>query len=108
MSQFDLFVKGSPAHCRKGEGPYFAFLTTEWGGSPTSPSVAVYDIDNGLVDVTSTVMPSASATVDGVITDRINLSKFSSASKGKFRIIVTFTNAQYAPAKPALDVWVSD
>lgn len=104
MSQLDLFVKGSPAHCRVGEGPYYAIDTTEQGGSPTSPSVVAYDLGNAMAVVTSTVIPGT-PTVEGNL---VKLPKFSSATAGKFRLVVSFTNDQYAPAKPALDVWVSD
>ncbi len=103
MSQLDLFVKGSPAHCRVGEGPYYAIDTTEWGGSPTSPSVVAYDINNAMAVTTSVI--TGTPTIEG---DLVKLPKFSSSVAGKFRLVVSFTNDQYAPAKPALDVWVSD
>lgn len=38
--------------------------TTNWGGSPTTPSVIVKDASADYADVTSTVIPSGSPTVD--------------------------------------------
>ena len=98
----ELFVAESPKYVRAGEGVYWSIDTTNYGGSPTSVSVAAYDINNSNADVTGTVLSGAAS----VATNIISLPKFSSAVKGSFKIIVTFTNSRFAPAKPELDVLV--
>lgn len=108
MNQLELFVIGSPRPVRVGEGPYFSIRTTRWGGSPTNPSVAAYDLDDNMHDVTDTVLSGSGATINVSDPDRIDLPKFSSNRKGRFRLIVTFTNDAYAPARPALDLSVID
>jgi hypothetical protein len=102
MQQQELFVVESPKYARAGEGVYWAIDTTNYGGSPTSISVVALDMGNSANDVSGTVLTGSPT----VATNTITLPKFLSASVGKFRLIVTFTNATYAPAKPALDVVV--
>lgn len=46
----------------------YTITTTPWGGTPTSPSVAVYDVttgESGRTNVTTTVMPVNSPTIVG-------------------------------------------
>lgn len=61
--------------------------TANWGGSPTSPSVVVKDPAG--TNVTSTVMPSGSATVNG---DVITLPTLKLLTRNKlYRVEVKFT-----------------
>lgn len=101
----ELMAVESPKYMRVGEGIAFPIDTTNYGGSPTDPSAAAFDMENSAADVTGTVL-TGDATIDGDNANKIILPVFSSAVVGKFRIIVTFTNARYTPAKPALDVVV--
>jgi hypothetical protein len=101
MVKQELWVVGSPVYARAGEGVYWEIDTTNYGGSPASVSVAAYDLKTD-TDVTLTVL-SGSQTVSGNV---IRLPKFQSSNVGDFRIIITFTNANFAPAKPELDVYV--
>jgi len=98
----ELMAVESPKYMRVGEGIAFPIDTTNYGGSPTDPSAEAFDMENSSEDVTSTVLTGTATVADNVIT----LPVFSSAVAGKFRIIITFTNARYTPAKPALDVVV--
>jgi len=63
--------------------------TVEWGGTPTSPSVTVFDITGDAYnDVTATVMPSNSPTVtDDVIT--LSALKLLAANR-QYRVEVKF------------------
>lgn len=101
MSKQKLYVVGSPAYVRVGEGINWSVDTTNYGGTPTSVSVAAYDLNTDDV-VTGTVL-SGSPSVTGNV---ISLPKFLSAAIGSFRVVITFTNSQFAPAKPELDVYV--
>ena len=101
MVKQELWVVGSPAFARAGEGVYWDVDTTNYGGSPTSVSVLAYDLKTD-ADVTSTVLSGAASVTGNVI----RLPKFQSAAVGDFKIIITFTNANFAPAKPELDVYV--
>ncbi len=66
--------------------------TAEWGGTPTSPSVVVYDVtDGGYDDVTSTVMPTNSPSVSD---DVITLSALKLLTiESKYRIEVKFVTS---------------
>ena len=68
----------------------YTLTTTNWGSSPTSPSVVVFDIsDNSRTDVTTTVMPTNSPSVSN---DVITLSPLKSLTAGKkYRVEVKFT-----------------
>ena len=98
----DLFAVESPKYVRVDEGVHWSLDTTNYGGSPTSVSVAVYDADDADTDVTSATMPG-SATVSS---DTIQLPEFQSADKGNFRVMITFSNARFTPARVELDVVV--
>jgi hypothetical protein len=66
--------------------------TLPWGGTPTSVTVKVYDITAGIyTDVTSTVMPSGSASVVGNV---INLPIMKAVTAEHiYRLEVKFTSA---------------
>lgn len=68
----------------------YQLTTTNWGSSPSSVSVKVYDIaGGGYTDVTSTVMPTNSPSVNG---DVITLSALKLLTYGKtYRVEVKFT-----------------
>lgn len=74
------------------ESIVYSLTTTKWGSSPTSVSVKVYSINpesGAATDVTSTVMPSGSASVSG---DIISLPALTALSIGvKYRVEVNFT-----------------
>ena len=66
----------------------YKITTTNWGITPTSPSVKVYDEDP-FVDVTSTTMPVNSPSVSG---DVITLSPLKLLTKNHtYRIEIKFT-----------------
>ena len=66
----------------------YTITTTNWASTPTSPSVKVF-LEDTLVDVTSTVMPTNSPSVSG---DVITLSPLKSLSKDQtYRVEVKFT-----------------
>lgn len=69
----------------------YALTTTNWGGTPTSPSVAVFDVRNGNYhDVTSVVMPTNSPSING---DVITLSHLANLTAGRvYRVEVQFTS----------------
>ena len=94
----------SPKYLRVGEGAYYQLNTNNYGGSPTSVTVTVYDTSNNNADVTSTVL-TGSASVSG---DVISLPKILSGTARHLRVVVQFTNARFAPAKPYLEVFVVD
>lgn len=74
-----------------GEDERIAFVidTANWGGTPTSPAVVVKDVTAGWEDVTSTVMPSGSASVDA---DDITLPLLRDLTKNhEYRVEVKFT-----------------
>lgn len=93
-------VSDGPIHARVGEGVFWQVDTTNFGGSPTSVSVAAFDA-NG-IDVTVATI-SGSAVVTGNL---VKLPKFTPLTVGKHRLIISFTNAQFAPAKPDMEVTV--
>jgi len=65
----------------------YSLTTTQWGSSPSSPSVKAYDASNDYADVTTTVL-SGSASVSG---DVITLPKVKSLTLGHvYRIDVQF------------------
>lgn len=67
----------------------YTLTTTQWGSSPTSPSVAAYDVTNNEATVTSTVL-SGSASVSG---DVITLPTLKSLTLGHvYRVEVQFTS----------------
>ena len=77
------------------ESIVYTLNVNNWGSSPSSPSVAVYslkkdgDYDDIDADVTSTVMPSGSASVNG---DVITWPALTSLTKGvTYRMEMKFT-----------------
>ena len=70
----------------------YLVVTTNWGGSPTSPSAVAKSFDpltRQYTDVTATVFPANSPTVSG---DTITLSLLRSLTAGvQYRIEVQFT-----------------
>lgn len=86
-AKFRIVKEGTQAQGVDEEIVY-SITTTPWGGTPTSPAVAVKDEDGS--DVTSTVMPSGSPTVNG---DVITLPAMKSLSAGMlYRVEVKFTS----------------
>lgn len=66
----------------------YSLTTTNWGSSPSSPSVKAYDIGDGHKDVSSTVLDGSPSVVGDVIT----LPKVKSLTAGhRYRIEVQFT-----------------
>jgi hypothetical protein len=64
---------------------------TNWGDSPTSPTVVVKDMNDSMADVTSTVMPTGSPSVNSnVIT--LPALKLLTADR-RYRVEVKFTLA---------------
>jgi len=68
----------------------YTLTTTNWGSSPSSVSVVVFDITDGVrTDVTSTVMPTNSPSVQS---DLITLSPLKSLTAGNtYRVEIKFT-----------------
>lgn len=69
----------------------YRLITTNWGGSPTNPSVAAYqrNADGTWLDVTATVFPVNSPTVSG---DHIILSNCTGIVEGQeYRIEIRWT-----------------
>ena len=72
-----------------GESVSYAVNTTKWGGTPTSPSVDVFDEEDFGTSLKVATMGASNPTVSG---DDINLPLFGSLTAGIiYRIIVTFT-----------------
>lgn len=70
----------------EGEEISYSIDTTEWGGSPTSPSAKAF-VNSG--EVTDCVFPTNSPSISG---DDINLSPLKNISSGCcYRIQVKFT-----------------
>ena len=68
----------------------YRLTTTPWGSTPTSPSVVVKDVNQGLIDVTSTVMPSGSVSVSG---DVMTLPTLKSLTENTlYRVEMKFTS----------------
>lgn len=74
------------------EKPTFRLSVTNWGSSPTDPTVVVYKYDestNEYTDVTDDVFPVGTVSVDG---DRIVLPKFVPQAMGDlYRVDMSFT-----------------
>lgn len=87
-------IKESPLSQGEDESITYTLTTTPWGSSPTVDSVTVFDVTDAQetadwVDVTSTVMPVNSPTVDG---DVITLSPLENLTDGHvYRIEIQFT-----------------
>lgn len=92
MSNRSREIKEGRQYIGVNERPIFRLLTTKWGGTPSSPSVKVFDYDNDagtFTDVTSTVLPSGSPSVSG---DYVSLPVFVPDSIGKvYFVTVKFT-----------------
>lgn len=58
------FVEGRKLQGVEESIPY-TVTTTEWGSSPSSVSVKVFDVTADFADVTATVMPTGSPSVSG-------------------------------------------
>lgn len=75
----------------QGEDEKIAYTldVTNIGDSPTSPTVVVKDLSGGGTDVTSTVMPTGSASVSGNV---ITLPALTALTDGKnYRVEVKYT-----------------
>lgn len=75
-----------------GESIAYRLTTTRWGSSPSAISVKVFTIDGAgdKTDVTSTVMPTGSASAAG---DVITLPLLTALKKGiLYRVEVAFTD----------------
>jgi len=88
-------VKQSPAPQGVDEIVAYTLETVPWGGSasspPSSPSVTVYDVTDGtFADVTSTVMPSGSASIIDVTKVLCPALKLLTEGK-KYRVEILFT-----------------
>ena len=67
----------------------YSITTTPWGSSPSNVAVVVKDESAAFADVTSTVMPAGSASVNG---DVITLPILKSLTRGhRYRVEVKFT-----------------
>jgi len=67
----------------------YVLTTTPWGSSPTSVAVKVYDVLASDTDVTSTIIPSGTPSVNG---DDITLPALKSMTAGKrYRVEIKFT-----------------
>lgn len=73
-----------------GESVIYSITTTNWASDPSSPDVVAYDITGGTeTDVTSTVMPSGSASAAG---DVITLPALTALTADHiYRLDVSFT-----------------
>ena len=82
----------SPVEQGIDEEIIYTLTTTPYGSSPTSQSVAVYDITSGVyTDVTATVMPTNTPTVSN---DIITLSPLKDLTAGsQYRVEVKFTSS---------------
>ena len=80
-------VVQSPIEQGADEIIFYQITTTPWASSPSSPTVQVFDLSDEL-DVTSTVMPSGSASV---ASDVITLPALRSLTSGEdYRVEVKF------------------
>jgi hypothetical protein len=74
----------------QGEDEEIAYYidTTKWGGSPSSPTAAIYEVTTGSkVDVTATLMPGSCT----VATDQITLPTLSGLTAGsQYRLEVSW------------------
>jgi hypothetical protein len=94
MSLNQREVKEGTQHQGENEKINYSVDTTQWGGTPTIPSVVVKDQTNDYLDVTTTVMPGA--TTPGAITitgNVIILPKLQALTKGRiYRVEIAFTS----------------
>ena len=73
-----------------GESVVYSVDTLPWGGTPTSPSVDVFDEEDYGTSVKSTVMPTGSPAVSG---DDITLPAMTDLTAGViYRVFVTFVS----------------
>lgn len=73
------------------ESVLYSVDTEPWGGTPTSPSVDVFDEEDLATSVKTTVMPSGNPSV---LTDDIILPALTSLTAGIiYRILLTFESA---------------
>lgn len=82
-------IRESPVEQGSDESITYNLITTPWGGSPTSPSVKVYELDGGvLTDVTATVCTGTAS----VVGDKITLPAIDDLKIGKtYRVEVLWT-----------------
>lgn len=91
----DRKIVESPLTQGRDESISYQLTTTPWGGTPSSVSVSVYDVTNGIytaltVAQMNVVMPVNSPTVNG---DVITLSPLRMLSVGVwYRVEVKFTS----------------
>ena len=85
-------IQESPTQQGVDEEVVYTLTTTPWGSDPSTDSVKVYDVTDGYAsktDVTSTVMPTGSASESG---DVISLPKMKSLTAGsRYRVEIEFT-----------------
>lgn len=85
-------VKETDIRQGAGESIIYTITTTPWGSSPTDVTVAGYEVkpDDTFTDVTTTIIPSGSASVSG---DVITLPAVTALTAEKrYRIEVLFTS----------------
>ena len=74
-----------------GESVVYSVDTLPWGGTPTSPSVDVFDEEDYDTSLKTTVMPSGSPAING---DTISLPALTSLTAGIiYRVFVTFVSS---------------
>ena len=98
----------SPYPQGANESVYYTVTTTPWGGTPTSPSVTIYDVTgDAYTQITdlSTIMPTNSPTVSG---DIITLSPLKALTAGnRYRVNVRFTSGGDI-FEAFFEVWAED
>lgn len=83
-----------------GEEPIYAITLNDTPQSVTS--VTVYDLTNSGADVTSTVMPTGSASINAAV---VTLPTFKAFTAGRlYRIVMLYVNAGGVPLVAMMDV----
>jgi hypothetical protein len=86
----NIFTETSEVYQTPNERVIYTIDTTNWGGTPTSPSAKAYDEGNSDTDVTTTLFPTNSPSVSS---DDIALSLLRAMTVAHtYRIETAFTN----------------
>lgn len=94
----ELFIQEGTLEQYSGETVYRVLTTTPWGSSPSNIDVYVYDITNGMADVSSTVAVGS----ESVSGDEITFGLHAMTAGHDYLVAITFTvssNVYFALAK---------
>lgn len=91
MSKVKRYTKQTPINQGRNEGPIYSFDAGEWGSSPVVNSVKVWEMEGSepKTDVTSTCIPSGSASVAGTIVTLPNI--YTPTAKTRYWVAVNIT-----------------